>query len=180
MYRGVCTCADAVACIGDGQRGHDGTAQVLLCRADHRADRLPDVMHTRGLSLPLSVPRWHDERIPGADGELVHTSDDPPHGVVRQRPHGVDAVLLLDLRFSGEDGRARQAPVDDLRRRYPRFALAALDLLAVSRCMGPLWPSDGPAITPGDQHEALASGRRAVVCRHQLPVFHLVAQRLQL
>ena len=133
-------------------------------------------MHPWSLSLPLSVSGGHDERLPASDCEFVHSPDDPPHGVVRQRPHGFQAVLFQDLRLALEDGGARQAPVNDLRRTPPGFQLAAPDLFAIPGSVGPLRPDDGPSITAGDQHEALPGGRRSKVCRHQLPVLHGVAQ----
>ena len=46
--------------------------------------------------------------------------------------------------------------------------------------MGAFWPHDGPAVTPGNQHEALPGGGGTVVSRHQFPMFNGIAKILQL
>ena len=46
--------------------------------------------------------------------------------------------------------------------------------------MGALRPDNGPAVAPGCQHKPLPCGWRAIVCRHQHPVFHGVPQVFQL
>ena len=122
----------------------------------------------------------YQKRLPAPDRELVHTPDHPAHGVVRQGPHGVDAVHLLDLRLGGEHRIGWQAPVDDLRRAAPRQQLPGLDLLAVSGRVRPLGPHNRSPITPGNQDKPLAGGRRAIVSGHKLPVLHNIPQCFKL
>ena len=132
-------------------------------------------MHAGYLPLALTVPRGYDKRLAAPDGELVHAPDDPPHGVLRQRPHRLQAISFHDLRLGREYRWAWQTPVDDLRRTAPLFQSIRAGL-----AVGGLRPDNRLPVTAGDQIEALTRGRRTVVRRDQLPIFHGVAQRLEL
>ena len=162
------------------ERSHHRLHQMLLDRGDHRRQRRVDVMYPRRLPGPLPIAHGDQERIPAPDGVLVHAPDRPALGVLRQRTHHGNAVLLLDLLLRGEDRIHGEGEVDDLRRRPPGQQLPALDLLAVLRRVGACRPDDGLSVAACHQHKAFPGGRRAVVSGHQLPVFHLVAQRLKL
>ena len=107
--------------------------------------------------------------------ELIHSTNHAAHGVVRQRPNHRDAVPAFDVLLCGENGVARLGPVDNLRRRPP-LRQSVCTVLVVR----PLRPYDRPSVTPRHQDKALAGSRRSIVRRHQLPVFHGIAQPLQL
>ena len=117
----------------------------------------------------------HDVWRLGLYHELVHPANHAAHGVVGQRPDHCDAVPAFDVLLCGKDGIARLGPVDNLRRRSP-FRQSVGPVLVV----GPLRPYDGPPVASCHQHKAFPGRGRAVVRRHQLPVFHGIAQPLQL
>ena len=175
MYRRSDRPAHAVAGVGHRHRRQQRSAQILLAGADHRGNRRVHVMHAGCLPLALTVPRWYDKRLAAADGELVHTSDDAPHGVLRQRPHRLQAISFHDLRLGREYRWARQAPVDDLRRAAPLGQSIRAGL-----AVGGLRPDNRLPVTAGNQVEPLAGGGRTVVRRDQLPILHVIAQFLQL
>ena len=137
------------------------------------------IFHAASVTVS-AVVALNNERFPALNRELVHAPDDASQSIVGQRPDCIDAVLFLDLLLGGKDGIHRHCPVNDLRSGAPRLALAAFDLLAVAGCMGTLRPADRLPVTPGNQYKALACGWRTVICRHQFPVLHRVAQRLKL
>ena len=148
----------------------------MLATPDHRRQRFHDVVYPWGLSLSFAIASRDDVRLAALDGELIHAADDAPHGVVCQRPHRLQTVLLLDFFLGVEDGRARQAPVDDLCRAAPRFQPAALHGFTVTRSMGRFRPHDGLAVATGNQNKSLAAGRCAIIGRHQLAPLDLVAE----
>ena len=79
----------------------------MLAAPDHRRQRFLDVVYPWGLSLSFSIAGRNDIRLAALDGEFIHAADDAPHGVVRQRPHRLQIVPLLDFLLGVEDGRAR-------------------------------------------------------------------------
>ena len=105
------------------------------------------------------------------DGKLVYAANDAAHGVVRQRPHGIQPVFLSDRCFAVKNRRARQTPVYNLSRRTPGKQFAGLYFFAASRCMCPCRPYNGLPVAAGNQHEAFPGGRGSVVRRYKLAVF---------
>ena len=176
MYRITGRRSDAVAGVRRRERCQHRLAEVVLAAPDHRRQRFLDVVYPWGLSLPFSIAGRDDIRLAALDGEFIHAADDAPHGVVRQRPHRLQIVPLLDFLLGVEDGRARQAPVDDFRRAAPRLQSAAFHGFAVPWSVGRFRPHDGLAVTAGNQNEPLTAGRCAVVSRHQLTPFDRVAE----
>ena len=175
MYRRSDRPAHAVAGVGHRHRRQQRPAQILLAGAYDGRHRRVHVMHAGGLPLALTVPRGYDKRLAAADGELVHTSDNAPHGVLRQRPHRLQAISFHDLRLGREYRWARHAPVDDLRRAAPLGQSIRAGL-----AVGGLRPDNRLSVTAGDQIEALTRGRRTVVRRDQLPIFYGVPQLSEL
>ena len=159
-----------------GQRGHDGGGDAIpvLCR--HRLERVRRV-------LPPEVSgmvHHHQERVRRFDGELVHPTDHPPHGIGAEGALGGKPVFLPDGLPCVEDGRAWQAPVYDLRRAPPRLFPACQHLRCVRRRVGRLRPHNGFPVPSGDQEKPLSRGGRSIVGRHQFPPFYGIAQGLQL
>ena len=107
MYRITGRRSDAVAGVRRRERCQHRLAEVVFAAPDHRRQRFLDVVYPWGLSLSFSIAGRDDIRLAALDGEFIHAADDSPHGVVRQRPHRLQIVPLLDFLLGVEDGRAR-------------------------------------------------------------------------
>ena len=107
MHRITGRCSDTVAGVRRRERCQHRLAEVVLAAPDHRRQRFLDVVYPWGLSLSFSIAGRDDIRLAALDGEFIHAADDSPHGVVRQRPHRLQIVPLLDFLLGVEDGRAR-------------------------------------------------------------------------
>src|SRR5690606_29919034 len=94
--------------------------------------------------------------------------------LAHQRPPYARSLASLGVE---EDGRARQAPVDERGHRHPRE-------LAWPRCLGVgcLWPVDLYAVAAGDEEQSFAGGGGAEVGGDHLvevALIALVAQQVQ-
>ena len=107
MYRIAGGRSDAVAGVRRRERCQHRLAEVMLAAPDHRRQRFLNVVYPRGLPLAFAVAGRDDIRLAALDGEFIHAADDAPHGVVRQWPHRLQIVPLLDFLLGVEDGRAR-------------------------------------------------------------------------
>ena len=135
---------------------------------------LPAVARKAGL------PNGNDEGLGVVDYKLHQPTRNALHGVLRERAHSADAVLFHDLLTAGEDRRAGQGKIQNLRNGNPRFLAAHPYLDAVRRSMCRLRPYDFLPIAAGNQEKPFADRRRSVVAGTQQPVLHMIAQLLKL
>ena len=172
MYRTGCTVSYAPAGIAEGEGSHDRLTQPSSVLPGNCVDR---IRYTPCMSIP-SVVALHNERLSASDCELVHAPDYPAHGIVCQRPHGLDPIPLPYLLPGGKNGIPGNRPVYNLCRRTPGKQLSGLHPLAFNRGMGLFRPHNGLSIAAGYQDKALPGGGCTVVCGHQLPVLDFVSQ----
>ncbi len=145
------------ACCTGAELRQVGCDQRMLAsvRSCNRRGRLIDRMHP----AIARMRQGHDEGSRVVDNIPHDPTSDPPQRRLGKRP------------LAREDGRARHGPIDALGccpirlQPVPVRGLREHDLLVVAA---------------GDDEQALARGRRAVVARAQLAHIHLVAQVLDL
>ena len=145
-----------------GNDGRDDHSKTVL--GGNGLQRLLDFLPSEVFPF---VVHYDNERGRIIKDELFQSFGDPAHRVFAQ---GF---------LPSEDGRARDAPVDDFRSRPVWLFQSAAHHQTVRIPMCRCWPHDWFAIAPGDQEEPLPGGRRSVIAGPQFLVFHPVAVSLQ-